>query len=428
MKLLEESELIYGRMMRVHEAHMIERYNQALSGFNLKPTKLTSFRIDMTGFSPEVAQEQGDRQYLDPGGINRRFIILSPEQQFLPVVHTAFSNTGQLMHQFFKANARVINALTIRDVVYGEIDDPVLEARDIEDLLAIEQIEFQVFTGTDLARQAMKLRRSIDSLRKEPDAWRDDDMLTEMVDLATVCGDIRNNDLVPNEVMFRHNTFWTSHFGGVYVFIDPDQTTVIGNPDAPGFRRSRPWQVSYIDARDGDLVYRFLVETGRVQMPRGRWIEESGLLDHRIRMLVSALAFHENENCNPQPWSQRWVNGWVKEHARLVEKEGTLPFLQWAQRQLESWSNIDMEEVDPRGRFILSRARPDHEDAWLVNRLIGDYVPFDYITRYVFNKPAFYEDYEEWNEDRREHIVKSVSQTYLNDKVGLRRETFGLED
>ncbi|MEL6947676.1 MAG: DUF6638 family protein [Pseudomonadota bacterium] len=249
-----------------------------------------------------------------------------------------------------------------------------------------------------------------------------------VVDLAIQTGDIRRNDLVPSEVVFRHNTFWTSHFGGVYIFIDRDQTTVIGNPNAPGFRRSRPWQVSYIDARDGDLVYRFLVETGRVQMPRGRWIEESGLLQHRIEMLVTALAFHADKKARPKPESQRWINSWVKDNRALVEREGTLPFLLWAQRQLESWANIDMEEVDPRGRFILSRARPNHEDAWLINRLIGDYVPFDFMTRYVFNKPAFYEDYEEWGEAKREHIVKTVSKDYLQNKEKLRRDLYGLKD
>ncbi|MEL6948221.1 MAG: DUF6638 family protein, partial [Pseudomonadota bacterium] len=107
MDRLEESELIYGRMMRVDEGHLIERYNRALQGFNLPETQLASFRIDMTGFSPEIADEMDDRQYLDPGGINRRYIILSPEQQYLPVVHTAFSNTGLLMHEFFEANAKV---------------------------------------------------------------------------------------------------------------------------------------------------------------------------------------------------------------------------------------------------------------------------------------------------------------------------------
>ncbi len=47
----------------------------------------------MTGFSPEIAEELGDRDYLDPLRVNRRFIILTPEQENLPVVHTSFFPT-----------------------------------------------------------------------------------------------------------------------------------------------------------------------------------------------------------------------------------------------------------------------------------------------------------------------------------------------
>ena len=426
MKRLEESELIFGRMMRVSEPHMIERYNQALVGFGLKPTKLESFRIDMTGYSPEVAEELGDEQYLDPHGINRRFIILSPTQMELPVVHTAFSNTGQLMHDFFDANARAINALTIKDVIYGEIDDPVLEARDVEDLLAIEQVEFKVFTGQNLAKQALDLRLLIDRLKKEPDAWRDNDMLHRMVELSRATGDIRNNDLVPDEVVFRHNTFWSSHFGGVYVFIDDNQTTVIGDPSAPGFRRSRPWQVSYIDRANEELVFRFLVETGRIDLPRGSWIERSGYLEHRIEMLVAALAFHDDPDDDHKPWSGKWRKYWINRNAGLIEREGTLPFLLWAKREYESWATLDLDEMDARGRFILSRAKPGHNDQWLVNRLISDYVPFDFVSRYVFNKPAFYSDYENWSEEQKAYVVETVKRTYLANKEGLRRNRYGM--
>jgi len=428
MNRLEDSKLIFGRMMRVTEPHLIERYNQALKGFGLKETKLESFRIDMTGFSPEVADELGDREYLDPHGINRRFIILSPTQIELPVVHTAFSNTGKLMHQFFDGNRRAINALTIKDVLYGEIDDPVLEANDIEDLLSIEQVEFKVFTGRNIAQQALDLRLLMDRLRKEPDAWRDDDMLHEMVRLAKATGDIRENNLVPTEVVFRHNTFWSSHFGGVYVFIDDDQTTVIGDASAPGFRRSRPWQVSYIDSKDTELVWRFLTETKRVQKPRGSWIEKSGYIDHRIEMLVTALAFHDDPDGKHNPDDTRWVKRWINNNTSLIEKEGTLPFLLWAKREYESWADIDLDEIDVRGRFILSRAKPGHEDNWLVNRLISDQVPFDFISRFVFNKPSFYDDYENWGEGLKEHVVKTVSNTYLKDKEDLREDLYGFDE
>lgn len=426
MKRLEESELIFGRMMRVREPHLIERYNQALSGFGLKKTELSEFRIDMTGFSPEVAEELGDPQYLDPHGINRRFIILSPNQVELPVVHTAFSNTGHLMHQFFDGNAKAINALTIKDVIYGEIEDPILEPRDIEDLLSIEQVEFKVFTGQNLAQQALDLRLMMDRLKKEPDAWRDDDMLHDMVELAQSTGDIRTNDLVPTEVVFRHNTFWSSHFGGVYVFIDERETTVIGDSSAPGFRRSRPWQVSYIDRNDIDLIYRFLLETGRVDIPRGSWIERTGYLDQRIETLLAMLAFHKAPKGKHKPTSKRWIKTWVNNNTKLVENEGTLPFLLWAKREYETWATVDLDEIDARGKFILSRAKPGHDDQWLVNRLISDYVPFDFITRYVFNKPAFYADYATWGDGLREHVVEQVQDTYLRNKSSYRTDMFGM--
>ena len=53
------------------------------------------------GFSPQIADELGDPDYLDPNGVNRRFIILTPSQSTLPVVHTRFSNTEALMYEFF---------------------------------------------------------------------------------------------------------------------------------------------------------------------------------------------------------------------------------------------------------------------------------------------------------------------------------------
>ena len=110
MNLLRENDLIFGRLLKIEEPHLIARYNKALDAFGVPQTKLASFEIDRTGFSPQIAEELDDEQYLDPNGVNRRFIILTPAQIELPVVHTAFSNTSQLVYEFMMANARAINA------------------------------------------------------------------------------------------------------------------------------------------------------------------------------------------------------------------------------------------------------------------------------------------------------------------------------
>ena len=101
-------------------------------------------------------------------------------------MHTAFSNTSQLVYEFFAKNSRAIDALTIKDVIYGEIEDSVAKVEDIEDLLSINQVEFRVLSAEDVLGKATELGSSVDRLKQEPDAWRDDDMLTRMVELAKV--------------------------------------------------------------------------------------------------------------------------------------------------------------------------------------------------------------------------------------------------
>ena len=252
------------KLLEINEPHLVERYSRALAAFGLQMPELDSFRIDMIGFSPEVAEVLGDQDYLDPKKVNRRFVILSPEQAHLSLVHATFSNTADLMAEFFDRNRRVLFALTIKDVVFGEIEDNVFEIDDIDDLLSIEQVEFKIGTHENLTEKTADLKLKIDRLIKEPNAWRDDAMLREMVELAQQTGDIRENKLLPEEVVFRHESFWASHFGGIYVFHDDNQITVVCDPSARGFRRSRPWQVGYLDINDTASVFEFLRDSGRV--------------------------------------------------------------------------------------------------------------------------------------------------------------------
>ena len=428
MDLLEKNALIYGRLLPVDEQHLIERYNKALKAFGLKPTKLKKFEIDRTGFSPQIADELKDRFYLDPEQVNRRFIILTPAQADLPVVHTAFSNTGQLMYEFMSRNQRAINALTIKDVIYGEIEDDVAKVDSIEDLLSINQVEFKVLSAEDVLGKAAELGKLVDRLKQEPDAWRDDPMLNRMVDLAKVCGDIRENALVPDQVIFRHSAYWTSHFGGLYIFIDKDVTTVIGDPTAPGFKRSRPWQVSYLSITDADRVFRFLASTGRLELPRASWIEQSGYLEHRAEMAVRELIRRAEPRRNISKVDKVWLQSWIHAHADLIAKEGTFPFLNAAKREIARFGQIKLEEVFPQQRFLVVRAKPDHPDAWLTNRLISDFVKFDFVSRYVFNKQGFYQDYEQLSEPAREDVVETLKSTYLVDKAAFRARLYGLTD
>lgn len=428
MKRLLEKDLIFGRLMEIAETHLVARYNKALSAFGLPETTLSQFSIDMTGFSPQIAEELGDPLYLDPNAVNRRFIILSPAQEQLPVVHTSFSNTASLMHQFFQENKRAIHAVTIRDVLYGEIEEDVLKVEHIEDLLSINEVKFRVMSADDMLGKSDELAALSDRLMTVPNAWLDDDMLNRMVALAQQTGDIRKNALVPDKVVFRHQAFWAGHFGGVFVFVDEKATTVISDPAAPGFRRSRPWQVSYIALDDYKRIYAFLADTGRIETPQRKWIEKSGYLDHRSDMSLQWLIGRHEPETDLSQVDSIWLQTWVHRNADLVRRDGTYPFLQAARRQIAGQDDIAMDEIAARNRFLLIRADPGHPDRWLTNQLISRLVPADFVSRFVFDKPGFYEHYETFGDSFRSFVVATLTDMYLPDKKALRRRLYGFRE
>ncbi|MQX48012.1 DUF6638 family protein [Sinorhizobium medicae] len=428
MKRLLEAELIYGRLLDILEPHLIARYNKALEGFGLKRTSLQRFSIDMTGFSPEIAEELGDRDYLDPNRVNRRFIILTPAQAELPVVHTSFSNTAALMHEFFNANSRAINAITIKDALYGEIEDSVSVVEDIDDLLSINEVRFRVLSAEDMLGKATELRELVDRLKKVPNAWADDAMLGRMVELAKATGDIRQNVLVPDELVFRHEAFWANHFSGVYVFLDEKTTTVICDPSVPGFRRSRPWQVSYIAITDYARIYDFLAASNRLQLPQASWVQASGLFQHRADMVIRGLVNDADPEIDLRRADRIWLQTWIHRNAALVARDGAYPFIQEMSRAIAATGTIKMQDVAPKNRFLLVRAAPQHPDQWLVNRLVSELVPRDFVSRFVFDKQGFYKAYEGYSETFREYVVATLTGTYLKDKTAFRQKLYGLKE
>ncbi|MDP2121639.1 MAG: hypothetical protein Q8K28_17210 [Hoeflea sp.] len=427
MKRLIENELIYGRLLTIAEPHLVARYNKALKAFGLPETKLASFRIDMTGFSPEIAQELGDVQYLDPNGVNRRFVILTPEQESLPVVHTQFSNTAGLMHEFFDGNRRAVSAVTIKDALYGEIEEPVDVVTGVEDLLSIDEVRFRVMSAENMLGKATELRELVDRLQTSKNGWRDDTMLTRMVELARETGDIRQNALVPDQLVFAHRSYWANHFGGVFIFRDDRTTTVICDHAAPGFRRSRPWEVSYIDISDHARIFEYLSKSDRLQLPRASWVEPSGFFVHRAEMAIADLIGRTDPSVDLAGADRVFLQTWMHRNAALIAEEGIYTFLQEALREVTATGQVKMREVRADRRLMLCRAAPDHPDQWLINRLLARLSPFDFVTRFVFDKQGFYNSYNDYSESYRAHVVNVLGTTYLNNKSALRSRLYGLE-
>jgi hypothetical protein len=218
MKRLIQKGLMFGNLIEVSSPALIERYNRALKHLTGKTTTLGDFHIDISGYSPEVGDELGDDLYLNPNGCNRQFILLTTAQKTAPLLNIKFSTSRGILRQFIDQNEAQLFALTARDAVAGELQNSVYEVSNPARLLDIRKITVEADTIGGHVADAGKLAKMIDRFRDEPDGWRDDVLIAEMIGLAKKTGDVTRVPIHLPVMTFEQPNYWTAHFGGVYVF------------------------------------------------------------------------------------------------------------------------------------------------------------------------------------------------------------------
>ncbi len=227
VKLLIEKGLMFGNLLPVDSPVLVDRYRRAMKHLTGKETALTDFHIDISGYSPEIGDELGDDLYLNPKGLNRQFILLTLDQRSAPLLNSQFSTSRAILRQFIDQNETQLFALTARDAVAGELVTSLHTIDKIEDLFALKQVTVEADTTGGTVATADRLARLIMRFKTEKDAWYDDVLIAEMIGLAKVTGDLTRNPVSLKEMTFAQPNFWTSHFGGVYLFRGVQHPAVI---------------------------------------------------------------------------------------------------------------------------------------------------------------------------------------------------------
>jgi len=210
--------LMFGNLIPVDSPALVERYNRALKHLTGKETRLTDFHIDLSGFSPEVGDELKDPLYLNPGGMNRQFILLTTAQKDAPLLNAKFSTSRGILTRFIAENEAQLFALTARDAVTGELENTVFKLTSPAQLMEMRQVRVSADTAGQVIKSTEKMEGLISRFRSDEDAWWDDTLITEMTDLAKTTGDITRNPVTLKAQTFDQGNFWTTHFGGVYLF------------------------------------------------------------------------------------------------------------------------------------------------------------------------------------------------------------------
>ena len=85
---------------------------------------------------------------------------------------------------------------------------------------------------------------------------------------------------------------------------------------------------------------------------------------------------------------------------------------------------VNPDDFTPSQLLMALRADPGHPDWLLVNRFLSEFVPFDFLTRFITNKLAFYRDYETLSDTQRDYVVHLITSRYFPDKQAMWQKLF----
>ena len=413
--------LMFGGLIPVTSPALVERYNRALKHLTGRTTALTDFHIDISGFSPEVGDELRDDAYLRPGGANRQFILLTTAQKEAPLLDAQFSTVRGILTQFIEANEAALFALTARDAVAGELQNSVFEIGKPADLFDIGQVVVEADTIGRHVRDAGRLAALVERFRTEPDGWRDEALIGQMIDLARRTGDVTRQPVSLPAMTFRQPNFWTSKFGGLYVFRDARVPGVIsvGPAGDVGPVPVRP----LLDLSMRNAVADWLERNQLVEpIVQARGMDAGAAIRQKMDFILVDAA--DRLDLDVGDASREALRRVAHRLGSALPEEflGLAALLRWVERAGD-WPRIS--SAHPAYFYTLrGRAGADRD---LVNMLLAELSPLDVRQMFIVHKEAFYSAYAGWSDRKRQYVADFLAREYAVDRQGARTALFGPE-
>ncbi|MDO6730176.1 hypothetical protein Q4577_09105 [Marinovum sp. 2_MG-2023] len=419
MNRLIQSGLMFGNLIRVDSPALVDRYNRALDHLTGKQTALTDFHIDISGFSPEIGDELGDPQYLNHAGVNRQFILLTIDQKTAPLLNATFSTSRNILRQFITTNEAQLFALTARDAVTGELVNSVFTVTNPARLFDIRKITVEADTTGGTLKEAQGLAKMVDEFKTREDAWFDDVLIAKMISTAQRTGDIIRNPVLLDTMEFAQTNFWTSHFGGCYLFRGVDHPALITAGDKDMLT---DLPIKYVfDLSDRNRIAKFFDYNDLVEpIVKSPGIDAGAILRQKMDFIVVDAA--QDAGIDLTGATRRDIRHLARRHAADLPEayHGLNKLVQWAEGA-GKWPRITSDHP----AYFLSLRAADTPDRDLVNMLLAELAPRDIRQLFICHKELFYKLYRGWSDTKRSYVVDFLRREYQVDKVGARAALFG---
>src|SRR4051812_13983431 len=319
MKELIASGLYGGGLVSVATPELVRRYNACLEAIDQEPTGLQSFNIDAVGWSPEIASEKNNMDYLALGAANRFAIILTPEQSGLPVYRPVHTFDRIAMEKVFRNARAQIAALTGETALWLDFSHELTRFASMYDLLMVEWVNIRANDILGLIAATSRQRELVSAFMESDSAWADPKARAEIIDSAATFGDLRFRSTVIPEIKFTDlRSYHTRAFGGVYVFRDfvkSGQVLIMENSCPISCEISVP---TY-EIGDEELPA-FLEKQGIVDIPLGWYQQRAGTdyLEELLEYLLADAFYAAGDTRNLADLNKSRRRSWVTAHENKI--------------------------------------------------------------------------------------------------------------
>ncbi|MEM6712005.1 MAG: DUF6638 family protein, partial [Pseudomonadota bacterium] len=225
-------------------------------------------------------------------------------------------------------------------------------------------------------------------------------------------------------------TFWTAHFGGAYVLVKDSGAVMVGDPDA---LQPKPFGASIIALHETPVLFSFLEENRLLEPFNPQWLKQSGILEHRLKLLVAEILMLGDRDFDATPMIEDgYLSRWIADNMVRLNPDRRFRVISQMRGLLDTPAEAAAYErrLSPEQRFYFRRAVPDAVGAADINRIIIEHMPFDLLSTFILNKRRFYDIYATYTQAQKEFAVSYLTTHYApntHDRWRLRakvREAF----
>jgi hypothetical protein len=415
MKILVQTGLYGSGLLKITSPELINRYNDALEAMGLIKTSLTSFSIDMIGWSPEISEEMEDIFYLTHSLANPMAIILTIDQKKCPIYFPYHSFDRSMFEYLFEHFTMQIMDITTDEAIWIDIDNGTSHYKHPKDLLLVDSFDLLLETKNKLIQGASKQKELVKQLLSSDNLWECSESRNKIIESGKHVGNLQKRKFTISDISYSDiRMFFTEALGGVYILRSIDASSgddLIITEDKKWSKNSK--HIYHIHDKN---MFSVLLNAGYFDINTDYLSENPDILQRKKDIILSNLLLNKSIDLDYFNLTGAQLKSYVNEYKEDLPE--IFFEIERLEKKLCKGVQIDVNDISLELQYMIAipnEAIPQRFHGVLL-RIISHIDTTGIINFYRYNKSKFYDEFTDYNEQKKQFVTDFIIKYYLSYK------------